>query len=962
MIDTQGHAKERRSVRIGALGALWIVLVTAWAAGGLAASPVQAQAPEDRADREALLEEILFRADEARAAGEFRRAIERYEEVLAEDPDRKAALDGVAACYHAVGRYADEETAVARRAALTPDDRDAACRQAEYRVFRGRLEEAEAIFRKVLETDSSDYRARFGLARLLRETGRREEAEREFRVLADHAATHYVEDAPRLTWLGRAYWALGGFEEAASAFADAIQTDPLYVPARQALGDLLLEKYQAGDALREYRLALEIRAEDPDLVTGLARAYYFREQYFDGRRELERALSVNPSHPGALVLEARARFEDRDFAGAREAIDRILAVNPRHKEGLSLRAAHHYLLRDRAGFEKDVQAALAIDPHYGGAYLTTAEVLGGVYRFADGLPFAEKALEIDPTLWRAHDVAGRFCFNTGRHEEGTAHLRKAQDSDNFRYPWRLNMLEVSTIYDEFLARPTNHFEIYLHVDEARVLRGYLEELLEECYAQLTRRYRFVPESPTIVEVFPDKDDFAVRNVGMPGIDYILGICFGRVVTLNSPASNPPGSFSWAQTAWHEFAHVLTLQISKARIPRWLTEGISVYEERRANPTWVRRQELDLVSAYCNDKIFPLRELNWAFRTPRIGFAYYQGSLLVEFIEETRGFDAILKMLRLYGEDLDTDEIILQVLEMSSERFDREFVEWVGRKIEHIRVLPPYDADRLREFRDEADLDPDNADLQAKLAWAYYRQGGGVDCEAALGRALELDEGNGLANLVRGFLLYDRKRYDKAKPYLERGLAAGVEDAFARLRLAGIHAAEKDVDAAIREYEKAKRNFPEFVGPGNAYLALERIYLARDEKDKAMRELRAFAELDNTDLRSRRLLADWYREKGDLSRSLKYLVEILWVNPLDPKLHVDLADTYRDLGRREDEAKELRVGIELAESDADRVSLTVRLAEVERELGREEEARFLLEQALRLDPENAALRAELDRTP
>ncbi len=38
--------------------------------------------------------------------------------------------------------------------------------------------------------------------------------------------------------------------------------------------------------------------------------------------------------------------------------------------------------------------------------------------------------------------------------------------------------------------------------------------------------------------------------------------------------------------WHEFCHVITLQKTGNKIPRWLSEGISVFEERRADVRWV----------------------------------------------------------------------------------------------------------------------------------------------------------------------------------------------------------------------------------------------------------------------------------------------------------------------------------------------------------------------------------------
>ena len=85
----------------------------------------------------------------------------------------------------------------------------------------------------------------------------------------------------------------------------------------------------------------------------------------------------------------------------------------------------------------------------------------------------------------------------------------------------------------------------------------------------------------------------------------LGACFGRVVTLDSPRARPPGTFNWAATLWHELAHVVTLQLSNQRVPRWLTEGASVFEERRADASWGREGEIDFLRAYGAGKAIPL---------------------------------------------------------------------------------------------------------------------------------------------------------------------------------------------------------------------------------------------------------------------------------------------------------------------------------------------------------------------
>ena len=65
----------------------------------------------------------------------------------------------------------------------------------------------------------------------------------------------------------------------------------------------------------------------------------------------------------------------------------------------------------------------------------------------------------------------------------------------------------------------------------------------------------------------------------------MGVCFGNLVTMNSPAGAGAAPVSWRSVLWHEYTHVVTLGMTRNRMPRWLSEGISVYEEGLADRSW-----------------------------------------------------------------------------------------------------------------------------------------------------------------------------------------------------------------------------------------------------------------------------------------------------------------------------------------------------------------------------------------
>jgi len=100
--------------------------------------------------------------------------------------------------------------------------------------------------------------------------------------------------------------------------------------------------------------------------------------------------------------------------------------------------------------------------------------------------------------------------------------------------------------------------------------------------------------------------------------------------------------------WHEFCHVVTLNDTRNRMPRWLSEGISVYEERQADPAWGQSMNLAYRDLILGGKLTPLGEISGAFMEPKNGealqFAYYESSLTVEFIVQKFGLETLKQIL------------------------------------------------------------------------------------------------------------------------------------------------------------------------------------------------------------------------------------------------------------------------------------------------------------------------------
>jgi len=179
--------------------------------------------------------------------------------------------------------------------------------------------------------------------------------------------------------------------------------------------------------------------------------------------------------------------------------------------------------------------------------------------------------------------------------------------------------------------------------------------------KLATKYEVKIQKPVFLEIFPRQQDFAIRTFSMPGGAGFLGVCFGRVITMNSPAAQGSTLTNWKSVLWHEFCHVVTLQKTKNKMPRWLSEGISVYEEQLADPSWGDRMSPTYREMILGDALTPVSKLSSAFLNAKTGeqlqFAYFESSLVVRFLVEKFGDESIVGMLDSIGKGVPINDAI-----------------------------------------------------------------------------------------------------------------------------------------------------------------------------------------------------------------------------------------------------------------------------------------------------------------
>jgi tetratricopeptide (TPR) repeat protein len=817
--------------------------------------------------------------------------------VLAAAQAPRRTPQGLQAATRAIleGRYDEVETLTEK---LDARDPAVAALRGRAAIARGRYADAEALLRPVANrAPTSEAALELGL---LQHMLRRMDAAGLLGKVASLANTS--DDPMELMRAGRALRALGRFPAANAAYRDAVAAAPKDPQINTEWGELFLDTYNKSDAIQSFQTALKSDPRWTPAIVGTARSLE-EDDPPQAAAIAKKALEINPFSVEAHVFLAGKAAEADHHDEARSWLEKALFVNPSSLEARSLVAALAYVEDRLSDFEAEVAKTLAIAPKYGDVYRTAGALAAHNYRFDEAVDLTRRGLALDPGNPRGLADLGSHLLRTGDEAAARVALEASFKTDPYDVA-TFNMLGLLDTLDKFETIRDGDIILKMSKDEAPVLKEAALSLAHQALKSFSARYEFTPQGPILIEVFPRHDDFAVRTVGLPGMVGALGACFGRVVTMDSPLARP-GEFQWEATLWHELAHVITIQMSNQRVPRWLTEGISVYEENLARPDWQRQGSVQFAAALNQGQAPKLRDLNAAFTDPKmVSLAYFQGALIVEHIVDVYGMEGLRKLVRIYAKGLNTDAALKAALDTDFDRMQSGFDEMVARKFGSIRkaLVPPPNSN-LTDMKLPA--------LQ-QLATEHP---GSFPVQMALGRALqeakELDEA--------------LKAYERAAKLIP--MPAGKDSP--RALSAAIAIEKKDTARAISELQALLAVDFDNVGAARRLAAL---LVQAGVKDPAT--LRPVYErivaIDPYDVDAQGILGRLAIQRNDPEAAARAFRTVLALKPVDRAAAItDLAESYLKAGKNVEAKRQTLAALEIAPSYERAQDLLLKLIDARR---------------------------------
>ena len=285
----------------------------------------------------------------------------------------------------------------------------------------GRLQDAETLYRRVLDADPDHADANHLLGGVAHQVGNHRQAveliSRAIEAAPDEPIYHFN--------LGTVYQAMERPEDAAASYREAVALKPDYAEAHNNLGSVLRDMERLEDAAASFAEALALRPEWADSHGNLGNALHELGRFDDAVASFRAALALNPDaaedhYRLGNALQDLGRREDA-AASYRQA----LALKPDHAGALSNLGSALQAMGQLERAVASYSQALAIRPDLAEAHYNLGSALDELDRREEAIDSYRQAIALKPDFAAAYSNLGNTLQWLGRLEESVDACRAA---------------------------------------------------------------------------------------------------------------------------------------------------------------------------------------------------------------------------------------------------------------------------------------------------------------------------------------------------------------------------------------------------------------------------------------------------------------------------------------------------------------------------------------------------------
>jgi hypothetical protein len=171
-------------------------------------------------------------------------------------------------------------------------------------------------------------------------------------------------------------------------------------------------------------------------------------------------------------------------------------------------------------------------------------------------------------------------------------------------------------------------------------------------------------------------------------DWASGVAYHTLllIILKSPREVRGMRYNLKKTFTHELSHVLLGSVFKGdeRIPRWLNEGVAMYESRE----WSFTRASAITQAVLTDSLLPLSEITYSFPDERreAELAYCQSFYLISFLVTEYGRERFHNFIRYYSKEKMLEDTLLKVYGINLWQLENKWHSYLKMRLSWIPII------------------------------------------------------------------------------------------------------------------------------------------------------------------------------------------------------------------------------------------------------------------------------------
>jgi len=289
----------------------------------------------------------------------------------------------------------------------------------------GRIDEAERIYRRILDAHPASPHVLHYLGVCCLQRGQHEAAARHIRAALE---SNDREPMARNN-LGLVYKEQNRLEDALACFDAALDQDPANALAYNNRGLVLIDLRRLDDAIRDFTEAVRLRGDFAEAFSNLGKAFLEQQHYAEALASCDQAIALNPALATAHAIRGSALGELERYDEAFASWDRAIALKPDFAEVHSSRATALAKLGRHDEAFASWDRAIALNPDFAAVPFNRGNTLHALNRLEEALESYDRALGIKPDYAEALNNRGNVLSDLKRFPEAMSSFERAIELD-----------------------------------------------------------------------------------------------------------------------------------------------------------------------------------------------------------------------------------------------------------------------------------------------------------------------------------------------------------------------------------------------------------------------------------------------------------------------------------------------------------------------------------------------------